>query len=284
MPRDCTRELWALLGAGALHALVAWSAPGDDAAAPTQNSSLVVITWEPEAASRGTPENETPESGIVEDPAASRTTPPLLPQPRGASPLAGRSFETPSPAAQASDVSGAPDRAGPLDTASDAATEGGTHHAEAEEAWEVLPGTELGGVLGPPRAGSSGSGRGAGSVGRASRASFLAPRDFSRSPIPPNLSALVRRNYPVAARMHGHEGTVELRLLILPDGTPSALRVESVDPNGRGFGEACIRTVQHGPPWQPALGRNGYPVAAEVHFTCPFRLEQARATAHESKN
>jgi TonB family protein len=116
------------------------------------------------------------------------------------------------------------------------------------------------------------------------RASFLEPRDFTRAPRAPDLSALVRRNYPAAARMYRHEGTVELRALILPDGTPSALRVESVDPSGRGFGEACIRTVQHGPRWQPALNRNGFPVAAEASFVCPFRLEQASNSPQERRN
>lgn len=134
-----------------------------------------------------------------------------------------------------------------------------------------------------PRSHGAG-GRGSGGRGFA-RKTFLKPRDLSRAPIAPDLSDLLSKNHPVAARMHGLEGTVELKAVILPDGTPSALRVESIDPSGRGFGEACIRTVQHGPKWLPGRDRNGAPIAAEVTVTCPFRLGRAPTkTAYDDKN
>ena len=78
--------------------------------------------------------------------------------------------------------------------------------------------------------------------------------------------------------MYKNDGDVTVSALISPEGRPSDLRVEAVDPEGRGFGEACSRSVHQGPAWKPKLNRDGRPLASRVTYTCKFRLpDDARA-------
>ncbi len=141
----------------------------------------------------------------------------------------------------------------------------------SDTTWAALSGTgtTLGGGL---------SGR----PGRAtvqSRETVLAARDLSRKAKAPDLDPLVQRNFPTAARMASVGGTVTVSAWIAKDGTPSDVRVESVTPQGRGFGETCSRTVHQGPSWKPELNRDGRPVASRVTYTCHFRLPKATDSA-----
>ncbi len=131
-------------------------------------------------------------------------------------------------------------------------------------------GTTLGrGATGP--AGPAGGGLG--------RAVSLAPRDFSREAVPPNLQPYVDRNFPGVARMYKVDGDVVVSALIGTTGAPSDLRVESADPGGKGFGEACSRSVLQGPAWKPKLTKDGTPLASRVSFRCKFRLTEAERNA-----
>ncbi len=154
-------------------------------------------------------------------------------------------------------VSDAPpaEAAAPLATAADSSSD-----------WEMVSGsgTALGrGGLGRPS--------GAGGVGRVTT---LAPRDFSREAQAPALQPYVDRNFPGIARMYKVDGDVTVSALINPEGVPSDLRVENVDPGGRGFGESCSRSVLQGPRWKPKLNRDGRPIPARVTYRCKFRLPE----------
>lgn len=129
-----------------------------------------------------------------------------------------------------------------------------------------------------------GGGRAKGSSTGTGRATTLAPRDFSRDPIAPALQPWVDRNFPAPARMYKLDGNVTISALINPDGGPSDVRVENVDPSGRGFGEACTRSILQGPAWQPKLNRDGRPLPARVTYTCRFRLsEKEKASSAPSE-
>jgi hypothetical protein len=118
------------------------------------------------------------------------------------------------------------------------------------------------------RPGQGGGGLGDGT----SRNVSISARDLSRPAIPPHLQPLIDSNFPVAARLARVEGSVTVSAIIQPDGNPTDVRVVSVDPRGRGFGETCSRTVHQGPDWKPKLNRDGRPVPAKVEFTCAFSL------------
>jgi outer membrane biosynthesis protein TonB len=125
----------------------------------------------------------------------------------------------------------------------------------------------------------SGQGKslGSGGLGRPGRGNGARPtsttvsaRDLSRAAIPPNLKPLVQRNFPTAARLARVGGTVTVSALIQTDGNPTDVRVVSVNPGGRGFGETCSRTVHEGPNWKPKLNAHGTPVASREHYVCRF--------------
>ena len=123
-----------------------------------------------------------------------------------------------------------------------------------------------------------GSSLGSGGLGRPGRGSGARPtsttvsaRDLSRSASPPHLDPLVQRNFPAAAKIARVGGTVTVSALIQPDGNPTDIRVISVSPSGRGFGETCSRTVHEGPNWRPKLNQHGTPVASRERYTCHFR-------------
>lgn len=106
------------------------------------------------------------------------------------------------------------------------------------------------------------------------RSTTLTARNLSRDVRPPDLEPWVKHNFPTASRMARVEGTATVSAIVRPSGKPSDVRVEHVDPRGRGFGEACSRTVLEGPAWQPRLNRDGRPVPARVRYTCRFTLPE----------
>jgi hypothetical protein len=95
------------------------------------------------------------------------------------------------------------------------------------------------------------------------------------------LQPLIDANFPVAARLARAEGTVTISAVIQADGNPTDVRVVSVDPKGRGFGETCSRTVHQGPDWKPKLNRDGRPVVAKISYTCRFSLPEDLASTIE---
>lgn len=107
---------------------------------------------------------------------------------------------------------------------------------------------------------------------RAVRSTSLEARDLSREATPPDLAPWVERNFPQIARMYRVEGVVTVSAMLDELGAPSDVRVEAVDPPGRGFGEACARTLLQGPKWRPKLNRDGRPVKTTVTYLCVFRL------------
>lgn len=115
---------------------------------------------------------------------------------------------------------------------------------------------------------------GTGLTGGTARNTSLSARDLSRPAIPPHLQPLIDANFPVAARLARVGGTVTVSAIIQEDGNPTDVRVVSVSPSGRGFGETCSRTVHEGPDWKPKLNRDGRPVASKVTYTCKFSLPE----------
>lgn len=161
----------------------------------------------------------------------------------------------------------------------DVELEGGDQGEEGDEAPDTLT-QDFGGAdwAAYRGAGSKLGATGSGRTGRdreLKRETVLAARDLSRRAEAPDLSGLVLRNYPVSARMARVEGTVTVSALVGADGNPSDVRVQSATPSGRGFGEACSRTVHEGPDWKPELNRDGRPVAVRATYTCKFNLPKA---------
>lgn len=176
---------------------------------------------------------------------------------RDPNPAAGSPSEAPGAGEGESD--GASEDAAPLLTAEGSSAD-----------WALLSGTGTG--LSGRRRGAGGSSEGFG------RALTLSARDLSRDAIAPDLRPWVEQNFPGHARMSGVSGTATISAFIDPSGVPSDVRVEAVDPSGRGFGEACTRTLHQGPRWKPKLNRDGRPLSARVTYTCVFK----NPTAHQS--
>lgn len=122
--------------------------------------------------------------------------------------------------------------------------------------------------------GSGGLGRPGRGTGARPTSTTVSARDLSRSAIPPNLNALVQRNFPAAAKIARVGGTVTVSALIQTDGNPTDIRVVSVNPSGRGFGETCSRTIHEGPNWKPKLNAQGTPVASRERYTCHFKAPE----------
>jgi outer membrane biosynthesis protein TonB len=198
-------------------------------------------------------------------PAPEPETPPEPPAPEAAS------APTTSPASRPSGPSSPSVSSASAPVASEQAApvvDSGTEDSD----WDLPSGS--GTALG--RGASGPSGPGGGGLGRAVS---LAPRDFSREATPPNLQPYVDRNFPGVARMYKVDGDVVVSALIGTTGAPSDLRVESADPGGKGFGEACSRSVLQGPAWKPKLTKDGTPLASRVSFRCKFRLTEAERNA-----
>lgn len=243
--------LYLLLALG-LHVALAWSAARPRPEAETVERPAFFVELEP---TRTEPPVTTP-------PPPAETKPTHAPE--SPQPLARAWPAVPAPGAAAAEAS--PETAGPpeLSPEDDGAAE------PAPLLTDPLVGSDFEMASGSGRAlGGNGNGNGA---GLAQRTGYLAPRDFSRAPVPPDLKPLVRRNYPSAAKMYGYEGTVRVSLVVRSDGSVSDVRVEDADPSGRGFGEACTRTMLQGGAWKPRLDRNGRPVDSPSEFTCAFRL------------
>ncbi len=243
------RPLYALsiVGALLLHVGIAWSASHAKPGAPGKVSVPMLI----EVEAVHLPERVAPPP----------PPPPAAPEPPQATERAPRAVAAASnaaPVAPTDEPAGDPDVDPNLEEAAPLLTD-----PMGDADWSLASGN--GSAL-------SGGVSKAGGKGGALRAAYLAPRDFSREPIGPDLRPLVKRNYPSAAKMYGYEATVRISFVVRADGSVSDVAVEDVDVDGRGFGEACTRTVLQGGAWKPRLDRNGRPVEATQELTCSFRL------------
>jgi outer membrane biosynthesis protein TonB len=97
----------------------------------------------------------------------------------------------------------------------------------------------------------------------------VALRNLSERPRAPALDALLRQNYPDAARQRGIGGSASVTARIEPDGVVRLVRLFSESEPG--FGEACRRTLL-GSRWSPPRTVEGRVVATEVRYTCRFQV------------
>lgn len=96
----------------------------------------------------------------------------------------------------------------------------------------------------------------------------IVPRDeLSRPPSPPDLSGRLLASYPRRAREAGETGSATLSLVVLADGSVTALEVRrATSPE---LGRACLDTVR-GSRWQSPLDKTGRPTGTRVGYTCTF--------------
>jgi TonB family protein len=97
---------------------------------------------------------------------------------------------------------------------------------------------------------------------------------LSRRPAAPGgLDALLRRFYPRRARSQGIEGSVTVRMRVLPDGRVSEIRVLDERPAGFDFAGACLQLLRAAPAFVPPLDRTGKRVATDIPFRCTFEID-----------
>ena len=102
----------------------------------------------------------------------------------------------------------------------------------------------------------------------------VAAEDLERRPAPPaGMDAKLEANYPRRARLQGVEGSVSLRVRILPDGRLGTMHVMRETPEGWEFADACRKTLQEGGRWERPLGRGGVAVATDVKYLCRFEVK-----------
>ncbi len=246
--RETKRLLFGVLGAVGLHAAIVL-VPGRPVNGPAPRGASWALLEIADELVRAEP---LPAPEAAPTPPATDLAPPTA--------LRGGSTERSSPAPATDSVGAgshepdAGDEAAPIETAD---------FGEADWSMPSGQGSTFGGSRG----------FGVGSVGaRAARSTVLEARDLSREASAPDLLPWVERNFPQIARMYRVEGVVTVSALLDEFGTPSDVRVDSVDPPGRGFGEACARTLHQGPKWRPKLNRDGRPVKTAVTYRCAFRL------------
>lgn len=98
--------------------------------------------------------------------------------------------------------------------------------------------------------------------------------ELDRRPgMPAGMDALLEKHYPQRARLQGVEGSVLLRVRILPDGRLGTMTVVRETPEGWEFAEACRKTLQAGGRWERPVGRGGAAVATDVKYTCRFEVD-----------
>ena len=121
---------------------------------------------------------------------------------------------------------------------------------------------------GSPKAGESGTRKGARSGAGNSRSANSAGRGADRAAAP--LKGNPRPAYPTLARSHGHEGRVLIQVSVLGDGRVGSARVASSSGHGS-LDRAALKAVKR---WRfrPAL-RGGKPVTATLMVPVVFRLE-----------
>lgn len=97
--------------------------------------------------------------------------------------------------------------------------------------------------------------------------------DLSRKPSAPSqdmLNDALERSYPKSARQQGIEGVARIKIRVLASGKLQTLA--TISETYPGFGEAC-RTSLRDLRFEPALDKQGQPVATEVPYICEFRVE-----------
>lgn len=90
------------------------------------------------------------------------------------------------------------------------------------------------------------------------------------APTPPTVATYVQAEYPPAARESGREASVDLEIVIGPDGLVRDARV--LTPVGDGFDEAALAAVKQFV-FTPAT-KDGKPVAARIQYRYSFTIEK----------
>jgi protein TonB len=116
----------------------------------------------------------------------------------------------------------------------------------------------------PPLAGDSAESGDREAAGEAAESETVPVFDEAPRPI-----AMVRPEYPDAARQEDLEGVVVLRVTIAPDGTVSDVSVVSSDEAV--FNEPAVTAVRQWK-WQPAT-QEGKPVSSTVSIPLSFSLD-----------
>jgi protein TonB len=99
----------------------------------------------------------------------------------------------------------------------------------------------------------------------------VAEASLSRKPVPPpDMDALLEKNFPARARTQGVSGSALLRVRIMADGRATDMQVVR-ETGDYGFGEACIKTLRMRR-WQAPLDRQGHPVATDIRYACEFEV------------
>ena len=102
----------------------------------------------------------------------------------------------------------------------------------------------------------------------------VAVENLSRKPKPPaGMDTLLEQHFPRRARMQGVEGKAVMRLRVLPNGRLTQIHVVEEFPANFDFGNACRETLEHAPPFEPPLDRDGVPVAADIKYTCSYVVD-----------
>ena len=95
--------------------------------------------------------------------------------------------------------------------------------------------------------------------------------ELSEVDVPPQPLARIAPLYPMAAKLKGIEGRVELVFTVQADGSVSDVLVEFSRPRGI-FEKSAVRTVQQ---WRFKPGvKSGRPVATRVFLPLIFRIEE----------
>ncbi|HET7540660.1 MAG TPA: TonB family protein [Polyangiaceae bacterium] len=146
-----------------------------------------------------------------------------------------------------------------------------TNDSDSGFAMPVGDGSALHGPIGTGAAHVPALTAAAPSVSVAKAPALVDVRDLSERPKPPSLAALLRENYPEAARQRGLPGNASLRARIDADGVIRNARLLSE--SSAGFGAACRRTVL-GSRWSAPRDKNGGAVTTEIVYTCHFEVDR----------
>jgi hypothetical protein len=61
-------------------------------------------------------------------------------------------------------------------------------------------------------------------------------------------------------------------VVILADGTPTAIRIRRESTPGMGFGAACKRALEAAGRWSAPIGPDGRPTSTRLAFRCEFSI------------
>lgn len=96
-------------------------------------------------------------------------------------------------------------------------------------------------------------------------------KDLLKRPVPPDLGATLKRNYPATARAQGKSGDAKVRARVDADGQIRVTKV--VSESSAGFGTSCEKTLQQSR-WSAPIDRRGRAVATWINYRCNFVVDR----------